>query len=218
MKIGIIIPDRGDRPEFMQNCRRMMDAQTVHPWHIVVVDEPPVSKAVDITVRYRKAYNMICEDGVCDVYAFIENDDWYSPKYLETMLNKWVEAGEPDILGTRYTVYYHLMEQKYFTMRHDQRSSMMNTLIKPGLNLVWPVDNDPYTDIHLWLQAQTGQLSSHLFEPETLISVGMKHGVGLCGGTNHTDNMHRFINDDNGFLQNTLDEESFKFYSKFAQK
>jgi hypothetical protein len=54
--------------------------------------------------------------------------------------------------------------------------------------------------------------------------MGMKHGVGLCGGDNHTTSLHRYNDEpdkhyhgkDDGdlhFLRETLDAESFEFYS-----
>jgi len=47
----------------------------------------------------------------------------------------------------------------------------------------------------------------------------MKHNVGKCGGWSHDANdamtIARFENKDYGFLERTLDPESFKFYSNY---
>lgn len=225
LKVGIIIPDRGDRPEFMTNCIRMVRSQTIsQPFEgnkmeqiTCKVSMNPINDDVDITMRYKYGYDFFKDMNV-DVIALIENDDYYAPDYLETMLKEWEKAGLPDLFGTSYTIYYHLKLRKYFTMRHEQRSSAMSTLIKPGLNITWPLDHDPYTDQWLWMKDDIGIKTKKIFEPSHIICVGMKHGEGLCGGANHTDKLHRYINDDNRFLENTLDAESFKFYEEYSKK
>jgi len=214
MKIGLLIPDRNDRPEFLANCLRMMKDQTLQPEIVELVNDPPKDDKIDITYRYRIGYDRLCNRGL-DLIAFIENDDWYSPKYLEIHAKKWLDTGMPLILGTNYTIYYHLRMQKYYTMYHEQRSSSMNTFIRPNQIIDWPVDDQPYTDITLWEQLyKKGGL---IWQPH-IISVGMKHGIGKCGGFAHIDQLERYINDDSGFLHNTIqmeDEESFQFYTKF---
>jgi len=144
-----------------------------------------------------------------DLVAFIENDDWYSPDYLETMWLEWHRAKCPDIFGTSYTIYYHIGIRKWFTMHHVHRSSAMSTVIRPHLPLSWPADNDPYTDLHLWRNVK-----GCTFTPSKHICLGIKHGVGLCGGVNHIDAMHRYVNEDNGLLADTLDPESLQWYTR----
>lgn len=209
MKIGIIIPDRRDRPEFLKNCIRMMEAQTLKPFLITLVNDEPLNSKCDITYRYRIGYDRLRNKGL-DVIALIENDDWYHPEYLKEMVNTWVEKGKPDLLGTNYTIYYHLKLRAWFKMNHNHRASAMNTLIRPDLNFNWCVDEDPYTDLHLWRQ-----LKGIVFEPKNVISMGMKHGIGLCGGRSHVDRLHKYINQDQdfNFLKSILDTSSFNFYS-----
>lgn len=210
MKIGIIIPDRSDRPKFLENCLRMLENQTVAAEIVELVNDFPQSDAIDISWRYKTGYERLQNHGL-DVIALWENDDWYAPDYLETMIKNWHEFGKPPIFGTNYTIYYHLKLKKYYTMYHEQRSSAMNTLIVPNLSIQWPGNMaDPYTDLHLWMVQKFKGL---VFKPKKIISVGMKHGQGMVGGFGHIDQLDRYINPDNGFLQNTLDEESFNFYS-----
>lgn len=215
MRIGVVIPDRGDRPKFLDNCLRMLRAQTLKPYIFMVISDPPANHMCDITKRYRAGYSKMSEIGMdIDVIAFIENDDWYSPKYLETMASAWDNHGRPDLFGTNYTIYYHLGVKGYFTMTHPDRSSAMNTFIKPGLNIKWPVDHEPFTDMHLWMN-----LKGITFKPEEIIAIGMKHGVGMCGGRNHKDRLNRFRFEDHDFrfLKGHLDNESFKFYSQIHE-
>ena len=218
MRTAVLIPSRNDRPDFLANCLRMMQAQTLQPYHIEIVDDKALSNEKDITWRYRIGYDRL-RNKCFDVIALIENDDWYSPNYLEYMVQQWIDAGKPVLFGTDYTIYYHLKEQAYFTMNHDDRASAMNTLIRPDFYFNWCKDNDPYTDIHLWHHAGTTQKIIH---PDKHYSIGMKHGIGLCGGRNHIDKLDRFKNKDtnSSFLHKHIveianDIDSFNFYSNF---
>ena len=211
MKIGVIIPDRNDRPKFLANCLRMIEGQTLKPTEIKLVNFEPTSNKPDLTKRYRIGYDYFRNKDF-DIIALMENDDWYSPEYLETMVNAWIEKGKPDIFGTDYTIYYHIAIHKYFTMEHYHRSSAMSTLIKPDLNFKWCPDHEVYTDMHLWNAIQ----NRLTFRPDKHICLGIKHGVGLCGGRNHKTRMDRYVNSDGiDLLCNTMDKESFKFYTKY---
>lgn len=207
MNIAVLIPDRGDRPGFMANCLRMMEAQTLPPTHIEVVNEKPIGEDADITYRYRVGYERLRGKGY-DLIAFVENDDWYHPNYLEVMAVEWINRGKPDIIGTNYTIYYHLKLRKWCKWEHFSRASSMNTLIKPDMHFAWPPDNEPFTDIWLW-----NHLKGITFTPGRHISMGMKHGVGKCGGRHHVDRLEKYRNEDNGLLQITLDPPSYTFYN-----
>jgi hypothetical protein len=226
MKIAVIIPDRNDRPQFLKNCLRMLEAQTLKPDIIELVNddilnfnadgysEPPAKPQKDITWRYRTGYDRLRKKGV-DCILLIENDDWYSTKYIETMVNEWVSRGKPNLLGTSYTIYYHIGLNAYLTMNHPSRSSAMSTLIKPDLNFNWCADNDPFTDMHLWKVIP----NRIIFTPSHHICIGIKHGVGLCGGKMHNDEKtERYAragvqDKDKSFLNSIMDSDSFNFYT-----
>ncbi len=211
LKIGVIIPDRNDRPLFLENCLRLIKQQTIQPACIEVVNYQAISDDVDITQRYRIGYDLLRGKDL-DVIALIENDEWYSPDYLEIITKAWFSSGRPDIFGTDYTIYYHIKLFAHFTMWHMSRSSAMSTLIKPDLNFEWCADNEPYTDMHLW-----ETLKGCTFHPEKNICMGIKHGVGKCGGTGHTNKLHRFNESDadKKILSDLMDIESFEFYSNY---
>jgi len=217
MKIGIIIPDRGDRPELLENCKRMIGRQTVPVAYQYIVNDLPESEACDITKRYRKAYEAM-KDFDVDVIAFIENDDYYADDYLETMVKAWDQHDRPDLFGINYSIYYHLKLRAYFVMRHYERACMMNTLMKPGLKINWPKDDEPYTDIHLWVN-QKG-ITKKLFESQHMISIGMKHGMSMTGGRAHVDRLDRYVNPDPKmyWLRHSTDPESFDFYERISKK
>lgn len=213
MKIGIIIPDRNDRPLFLANCLRLIKNQTLQPEIIEVVNYEPESNNVDITQRYRRGYDKLRNKGL-DIIAFMENDEWYSQNYLQVMVDGWIANGKPEIFGTNYTIYYHIKLFSYFTMHHLTRSSAMSTLITPDLDIKWCVDEQPYTDIWLWKQLQ-----GVTFTPPEIICLGIKHGVGKCGGMAHVDKLHRYVGNDKNkeYLRSVVDSESFNFYSNYFE-
>lgn len=216
MKIGVLIPDRNDRPRLMENCLRMLKAQTLQPEIIEIMNDAPISDDIDITYRYRIGYEQLKKKNL-DLISFIENDDWYSPDYLETMAREWVRYGRPNIFGTNYTIYYHLKLRSWFTFHHVTRSSAMSTFIMPDMNLKWPADSEPYTDIYLW-----NFLSNNMkvFTPEKHLCLGIKHGEGKCGGHAHIDRFERYDHQDPELqlLKDTMDPASFDFYSNYFNK
>ncbi len=214
MVIGIIVPDRGDRPEFTENCFRMLKRQTLKYDVLFHADHEPLTEFFDITQRYRIGYEAL--RGKCDVILFIENDDYYAPDYIEYMVNQWEKHGRPDIIGTDRTIYYHIKERGHFTMHHKERSSAMSTLIRSDLNFKWCSDNQQYTDIHLY-NTLTNKV---IFTPEKVICMGIKHGVGKCGGFCHNDNFQRYKDKDPDFtfLKSVMDFDSLHFYSSYFSK
>ncbi len=230
MRVGIIVPYRNDRPRFLENLKRMIQAQTLQPEIIHIVDFPAESDQKDITVRYRSGYDFLRKKGL-DAILLMEVDDWYAYDYLEIMCREWEKNERPDIFGQTYTIYYHIGVFGYFTMHHVEpaRSSAMNTLIKPDLNLTWPADNDPYTDVYLWNLADINKpitmgqrLRGVVFKPEKHICLGIKHGIGKLGGGSHVKGLDRYTftrggteDKDKLFLYSTMDTESFQFYSNY---
>jgi hypothetical protein len=105
-------------------------------------------------------------------------------------------------------------------MEHHNRSSAMNTFIKPDMDFEWPVDLEPYLDLHLWKTIPNRMI----WMPDKWYSVGIKHGEGktIAGGGHriHDDDYVklRYIHLDNGFLKETLDPVSFEFYNNYFSK
>lgn len=217
MRVGVIIPTRGkERWNFVKNALFLIGNQTRKPDVVDIVAFPPKDDNCDITERYRIAYQKMVD---VDVIFFWEDDDFYHRDYIKVMLELWDKNGRPDLFGTTYTIYYHIKLLKYFRMYHYSRSSAMNTMIKPGLKLVWGKDDNPYTDVQLWNPAQ--RLKTKLIDPPFIHSVGIKHGVGKSGGHGHTTNLHRFNNDDPymHLLHSWIDDDaSFEFYKNLHDK
>lgn len=218
MKLALLIPTRGDRLRFLTHCRYLISQQTRQPDLIWFVDYPPESDQKDITQRYRRGYDELRNQGL-DAILMWEDDDWYAPNYIETMLTEWENAGKPDLFGPRRTEYYHIRLFEHFTMHHEQRTSAMSTLIRPDLNFSFPPDNEPYFDSWLWERAQP-RLKGAVFTPKTQICLGIKHGIGLTGGNMHIDRLahyqkHGQKDPDKAWLRSVVDPVSFEFYSNY---
>lgn len=215
MKIAVITPDRGDRPEFLERFKQMIESQTFKPSTVLIVDYKPKSEKCDITERYRTAYHSL--DGMdYDCVLFMENDDYYAPHYIETMINEWSKHGCPDLFGTGYTYYYHIGIGKYARFDHKRRASMMNTLMKPDLKFDWCADDYPYTDAWLWNTIK----NRVTFAPENPISLGIKHGIGMSGGEFHRTRLDRYRDTDLNFefLKRNTTIEMFNFYMSIYEK
>lgn len=224
MKIGIIVPDRGDRPRLLAHCQRMIKAQTVQPSYTMIMNYTPESEKKDITQRYRRGYDLLRGKRL-DAIFFIESDDYYASNYIEKHLEEWEKAGKPEIFGPRETIYYHIRLQEYFTMYHEQRTSAMATIIKPDMNFNWAPDEEPYCDSWLWensAHSPGNKLTRALFTPKKHLCIGIKgHEEGtLTGGNMHIDRLghyqaHGRKDDGLKFLRDHVDPESFHFYTTF---
>lgn len=206
--IGVVIPDRNDRPELLKHCLWMLSRQTRQPDFIELVNHEPKSSDPDLTERVRIGFESLKAKG-CECVFVIENDDYYSPDYIETMFKAWDHAGMPDLFGINYTYYYHVGKRMYSRIDHNNRSSLFCTLISYRASFGWCADNYVFLDLYLW-----GSTNGETFSPEENIAVGIKHGIGKCGGIGHTHFKYDHSDADFNWLSGMVDEKSFDFYSK----
>lgn len=208
--IGVLIPDRNDRPLFLEHCLYMLSQQTLQPHHIEIVNDEPLSSAIDITYRYRIGCERLFAKA-CDRVLFIENDDWYRNDYIDLMNDLWKVNMKPDIFGLGKTTYYHIGTNKYTTMVHSRRASAFATMVTPAIMYHdFGKDSEPFFDIHLWKMP----LKKITFFHTGNICLGIKHGKGSCGGKAHSKAFPYDNNDsDLSYLKSIVDEVSFKFYT-----
>lgn len=220
MNIAVLIIHRGDRPRFLENLMRMINAQTLQPTEVYELGSPPENDVCDISKRYRLGYLHLSKVSKADVIAFMEVDDYYAPNYLEEMAKAWQEAGKPDLFGTTNTIYYNIKLFAYFKMQHYLSGIAMATLIKPNLDLGNVIDEDPYFDKHIYNHIT----NKELFTPNKTICIGIKHGDGMTGGSYHHERLDRFTTNkgitdyDKSFLKANMDKDSFEFYSNYFKQ
>ncbi|MBV1952560.1 MAG: hypothetical protein KUG64_10265 [Cycloclasticus sp.] len=176
------MPTRGDRSIFLSRCLQMIENQTMKADIVHLVSEEPKSKEKDITYRYKKGFKHLFNQG-CEVVLLWEDDDFYANNYIEVMIKNWIAEGKPDVFGLGETVYYHLQRKVHMTMKHQFRSSAFSTMVtKSVLDIDFPADNYSFLDLEIWKQ-----LNGKTFLPVNPICMGIKHGVGTCGGRGHLE-------------------------------
>lgn len=210
MKFCIIIPDRGDRPELTNFCFDQIMRMTVQPDRIFHINHHPQTERFDLISRVRQGVKQAQAEGF-DWCFIVENDDFYPANYFERFfpfLEKY------DFIGDENTVYYNLQNLTHKLMTHPYRSSLFTTAFRiSALNLFkWPSDHSPFLDVDLWKYAR--------FKRRMFIksgAIGIKHGLGLCGGKGHVMKMQ---NSDNNlsWLRDNTDELGFQFYRSMVQK
>lgn len=178
--IGVIIPDRTDRPEFLRNCLRLIGKQTRRPDRIFLMNHSPKDDQFDLTKRVRRGFERANKAG-CTAVLIMENDDFYHETYIERMVKGWINEGAPTLYGHNKTLYYHIIKNQHSTIHHPGRASLMNTLISCRGPIDWPEDSEIFLDLYLWKKYEGVSV-----QPEkNPICIGIKHGVGKCGGSGH---------------------------------
>lgn len=193
-----------------EQCKRYIASQTKQPERSVFIDYPPTDGAPDLGKRFKEGISQFDDN---DIVAIIEDDDYYPPGYLEFV----AKVFRGDILGTPYTTYYHLPTRKYKTFHHPNRSSFFCTTLRAGaakkaVNTLRIGDKAIHIDVALWRVMSNQVLIDIPCRP-----IGMKHGVGLCGGLGHlATNKSGWAHDEFLlFLKNNV-KEDISFYSRYV--
>jgi hypothetical protein len=217
MKIAVVIPDRADRPLFLEHCIAQMKRQTVGADFIIIMGAPAVDGKIDLTKRYREGFTKALIEHGCDLAIAIENDDWYSPEYIQFMVEQFEKHGRPDVIGINSTIYYNIISNQYVILNHPARSSMMSMAVgRKILDINWCADDYAYLDWHIWnFCPNIRKVSVKTAMP---LCVGIKHGQGLCGGGGHTLNWKNYNRTDKDwvFLRGIVGDDS-EFYKSIKE-
>jgi len=212
MKIGVVIPDRNDRPLFLQHCISALKNQSIKPDKVCLVNHAPYDEKPDLTQRVRLGFETLRHEVDC--VLIMENDDYYCPNYIESMVYGWDKMNRPEIFGINSTIYYHIKTKEYRILQHNKRASLMSTLISTNARFEWCADNEVFLDIKLWGQLEGATVKQDLDRP---LAIGIKHGQGLCGGTGHTTLRYKETDSDDSYLKQRVTEDSFNFYRQVAK-
>ena len=220
MKIAVVVPTRGDRPDFLSHCKRQIHRQTLPPDEIIFVDYEPVKIGiVDLTARYRKGIAEARQKG-CSLIFFWEDDDWYGEKYLEWMVENWSRKGKPEVFGIEVSYYFNLKLMKGTMFDHPGRSSMFCTSLHipehKWNSLGWPLDSERFLDLWIWRKWPLTKIAINF--TDTVHTIGIKHGLGLTGGGGHNTDatFYRGSAYDEQWLKNHIDEQSYQLYKDYA--
>jgi hypothetical protein len=216
-KIGVIIPTRNERPPMLKHLLDVqIPSQVFKPDKIYLIDSSiikPQRNIVDLAERLIAGIDMAIKDCV-DLLFIMEDDDYYPETYL-------IPLDGTDFIGIEKTVYYHLLRKRYITLEHKDRSSLFCTafsLCAGNGFALWIQNNwqrikyNPYLDLYLWNYAKEYDYRRLFIKPKKIL-IGIKHGIGLCGGNAHTDNFqYNRIDYGYNWLRSKVRPESFQLY------
>lgn len=209
MKVGVITPTVSkERKPFLDFLKSRMEKQTYQPAYWDIIDYPNTTGQIDIAKRYRKGIKKAFDNN-CDLILLMEDDDYYPLNYIDEMKKAWVRVGKPSVIGVEPTIYYHLgchgIRDHGFLLQH---CSAFCTGVAAGVDVDVCADNEPFFDIALW-KVNGGTKITLMNLP-----IGIKHGIGMCGGAYHSRSARfkKFDDCDQTWLRMHVDKEAFDFY------
>jgi hypothetical protein len=196
-----LITTTGARAEAFELCKQHMEAQTYNgevTW-IIVDDADPITTAnvpsdfkpnweiVKIYPQPRWAEGQNTQgrnlkagidyvktlENVSAIFI-IEDDDYYSPNYLQAMVDNLKQF---DAIGETRTVYYNVSSRYYYENPNEHHASLFQTAFTPALiPLMESCYAEKFIDIKFW----QGATNKNLFKANNL-AVGMKGLAGRMG-------------------------------------
>ena len=185
----------GDRPEAFELCKAWMNRQTVKPYQWIIVDDgvSPSVPPLGVDYLYREEFRdrrtslnkkvqFILEHDLVkgDALAFIEDDDWYAPTYLEGVAAK---MGGADVFGEGRAIYYNVRNRHWFDNQNEAHASLCQTAVSrdflPMIRELLGLDIVTQLDAQVWPKSTHGLVTNPLDGPHNCI--GMKGMPGRIG-------------------------------------
>lgn len=153
----------GDRHLCLDLLTGWIDHQTRKPDQWLIIDDGKQPYAPDYECDYyyrepseedpeftmvtnlQEAIHMI--EG--DVILFMEDDEYYAPRYIETMVNN---IKDYDLAGICRSKYYHLPSRCYYVHNNYDHASLAQTMIKRKLldDIEQMSVENQFIDVKLW--------------------------------------------------------------------
>lgn len=233
----VLITPTGERPMQFKLCCRWMRNQTYKGkvlW--IIVDDGRVN-STDITEKFpdnwtiiykypatkwhmglnTQARNLKLGINICKAFpkgsvegiGIIEDDDYYSSTYLETMVEKLKGF---DIIGEQSTTYYHIPARRYLICHNDKHASLFQTMFTiaaiPTFEKCYP---NKYIDMMFFKEANLTDLKINLFK-KTDLAIGIKGLPGREGiGGGHNPLTEKTPDPNLTYLKSVLGED-YKYY------
>ena len=233
MKLLVVIPSRGDRPELLGRACYMVGSQTVplpgYDWRrkerveaegdvtaeLLLVSHPPTSDQVDLRERVQRGCESAREHGF-DAVVVWEDDDYYPPTYLAEVARKLVTA---DVVAPSSCTYYNLQVRRWQEMKGP---SLMEMAWRVGAIQYahWPTPGKIMVDRFLMRGfTEAGLIVNRTVSDVEHRPVGIKHGQGRCAGVGHRLKFARRMPNDDADLSylrsRVKDEDMLEFYAGF---
>jgi hypothetical protein len=204
MSFCTITPTRGDRPELLEFCKHQLSRMSNKPQRSYLINYPPTGPNIDLVERVKEGINQAQRDGF-DRCFIVEDDDFYPKDYFDYI------PQDADFIGDRKTIYYNLRNRSYQDWDHPKRASLFTTGFKISAlaTFDWPTEEERFLDLAIWRYA-VNQRKTMVFR-ETA-AIGIKHGIGLCGGKGHVQH-NKYQDKELEWLKQNVDSEAYIFYS-----
>lgn len=157
------------RPAAFRLCEAMLKRQTIQPDQWLILDGPD---------RMQKKVLDAIEAGKIegDAIAFIEDDDWYRPTWLDFATTKLAKGYE--LVGEGNAAYYHVRNRWYSHCGNVRHAALCQTalhrdMLEPLANVIKSYDW-PFFDVRIW----NVECQKYLFLPKTSAE---RHVVGIKG-------------------------------------
>lgn len=234
-----LITCTGARPEAFKLCAGYVARQTYKgPIQWIVVDDfnikatqiPPLPAHVKLEfvkakTQWREGYNtqrsnmneaLAVTKG--SLIAVIEDDDWYSPEYLEANL---AYLGAAKVVGETKNRYYNVKVPGYTVMGNTVHSSLASTVFRRELLPVMDKavnSGDFYFDIIFWRMV-TDLNTARVFHNDTGLYIGIKGLPGKPGLTgSHRDSKNFMFDPECAKLKAWMGEADAAKYRMFIKQ
>lgn len=205
MKINLLTCTQ-DRPVAMGICRRYIERSVRKPDRWLIVDDgqaPTVQKDMAETAIHsvRRLHRKnepphtlplnlleslpLWHGHTGELLVFWEDDDWYSPAYLEQVEKAFTDDPNLLLYGQKRAPYYRLAAHEWAIMPNEEHSSLCATALRITPDTRTLVElaaadvQSPFVDIRLWRWISKGHALLH--EKKTV--VGIKQLPGTPGQT-----------------------------------
>lgn len=220
-----LITPTSDRPQAFALCERWMARQTYSgQLHWIVVDDgqepvkctmgqdyirrppgehPHQSFLGNLLAGFRRA-----ESFAASKVCVIEDDDWYSPGYLQQM-SDWL--GKYELCGQGRARYYNLQTRRFKTFGNTAHASLCQTgfcgpLLRPVIQWIKSGRATRVLDTEIWKTVGAGR--SMRLDPESTLSCGIK-GLPGKGGLGYGHRMSsEQIDHDGAILRQWVGEDA----------
>lgn len=146
MNLAVLTPT-GDRPEAFALCHRFMERQTYRPYLWFITDDgqtetqlryeprlPIVSKRLPPmpNSQHRNMLELlaVAEESDADAFVIVEDDDWYSPHYLERCVEHLATA---ELIGERPARYYNVRTRHWRVFQNTYHASLCQTAFRRSM-------------------------------------------------------------------------------------
>jgi len=222
-----LITCTADRPEAFHLCERWMARQTYRgsiQWIVADGGEKPANctrgqqhlilgPEPDPLKNFRRNLTVALEHVESRMIAFIEDDDWYAPDWLEAVTGWLTNA---DIAGEIPARYYNVASRRYHEHANGTHASLCQTAMRSSL--LWSLltaighDRGPFVDRTLW--DQVAATKRQRLERSCRV-IGMKGVIGRVGlGLGHADHHFGSSDPDRATLDRWMSCDAGLFFPK----